>query len=246
MPSALRPGTGGPDLEGDRVTEVPGSPRAARLSAPRWLDARLGLGVLLVLTSVVGGARLLSAADRTELVWAAARDLAPGVVLGEGDLVQQEVGLVGGEVEYLAATGATPVGNVVQRGLLAGELVPRRALQAPERVQLRQVTVGVRAGHAPPDLRRGQVVDVYVTPVRAPSAAATPTAGSRLVLPDVTVVGVPEAPSFSAGADTRAIVLSVPRDEVLGLVQAVTTGDVDLVRLPGDALGAPGTRAAAR
>src|SRR5687768_14738118 len=39
---------------------VPPSPTARRLALPRWLDTRLVLGVLLVLVSVLVGARVLS------------------------------------------------------------------------------------------------------------------------------------------------------------------------------------------
>lgn len=50
------------------MTEVPTSPAARRLASPRWLDGRLVLGVLLVLASVLVGARLLSSADRSQQV----------------------------------------------------------------------------------------------------------------------------------------------------------------------------------
>ena len=63
------------------MTETPGSPRAARLAPPRWFDTRFVLGVVLVLTSVLVGARVLAGADTTQQVWLAARDLAPGTVL---------------------------------------------------------------------------------------------------------------------------------------------------------------------
>src|SRR4051794_35749108 len=45
------------------VTDL-ASPAATRLSLPRWLDARIALGVLLVLLSVVAGARVFASADR--------------------------------------------------------------------------------------------------------------------------------------------------------------------------------------
>ncbi len=47
------------------MSDAPGSPKAGRLATPGWVDGRLVLGVLLVLVSVVVGARVLSAADRS-------------------------------------------------------------------------------------------------------------------------------------------------------------------------------------
>src|SRR3954452_22866223 len=53
-------------------TEAPAGPTPRRVRPPRWLDLRLVLGVLLVLGSVLLGARVVTAADATVPVWAAA------------------------------------------------------------------------------------------------------------------------------------------------------------------------------
>ena len=50
------------------VEVLPG-PAPRRVRPPRWLDLRLVLGVLLVLASVLLGARIVSAADVTVPVW---------------------------------------------------------------------------------------------------------------------------------------------------------------------------------
>ena len=67
--------------------EVLPGPTPRRVRPPRWLDLRLVLGVLLVLGSVLLGARIVSAADATVPVWTAVRDLAPGTELRADDLV---------------------------------------------------------------------------------------------------------------------------------------------------------------
>lgn len=233
---------------------APGSPPAARLATPGWLDTRLVLGVLLVLVSVVAGARLLSSADRTDLVWSAAEDMAPGAVLDADDLVPAEVRLDSTSGGYLDATSPPPVGFVVQRGLLAGELVPLRALADPADAEYRQVTVNVGTGHAPPDLHAGDLVDVYVTPSRDALAAApettdeeepadpsepAATSGPRRVLQRLAVASVPAVGGFAAGGDTREVVLNLRPDDVLVLVQASASGALDLVRLPVDGLARP-------
>jgi hypothetical protein len=219
------------------VSEAPGSPKAGRLASPSWLDTRLVLGVLLVLLSVVVGARVLASADRSSLVWSTTRDLAPGASLSETDLQAVQVRLFESTGGYLPATGAPPVGYVLDRPVAAGELLPRSALVRPgDDVDLRQVTVPVLPGHYPPALQRGQLVDVWVTPDRdaAPVAAEDAVAGaSRLVLPGVTVEQVPDAGSALGGATPeRAVVLVVPPDEVEELLGAMATGRLDLVRVP--------------
>ena len=232
------------------------SPRAQRLARPGWLDARLVLGVLLVLVSVVVGARVLSSADRSQLVWAASKDLTAGSELSEDDLEPVRVRLFDSGVEYLRASGAPPVGYVLRRGVGAGELMPERALGRPEtEVDLRLVTVPVEAGHYPPTLRADQRVDLWVTPARPPtdlptdppaaSAGADPGAGgpaaapvvlqgAQQVLSQVAVHTGPPPDELGAGG-TVPIVLVVPPDKVAEVVSAVGLGRLDVVRVPREA-----------
>lgn len=247
----------------DASPPTPPSPSAGRLATPSWLDARLVLGVLLVLVSVVVGARVLAAADRTQLVWQAARDLAPGTVLQEDDLRPVEVRLLSARDGYLAAPSRDFVGYVLERELLAEELVPVRALAAPDAAdsELRLVSVPIQPGRFPADLARGQRVDVWSTPdpdAAAPPAAATsgatagatsdatsggepagtPTVagGSRLVLAAVPVARRPEGGSALAGpSGESAVVLAVAPGDVAALVAAMSAGRIDLVRVPSSA-----------
>ena len=147
------------------------APAPRRVRPPRWLDLRLVLGVLLVLGSVLLGARLMSAADATVPVWAAADDLAAGTVLTADDLTAVEVRLDSTAAGYLS-TGVSPDGRTLSRAVGAGELLPRAALEAP--AELVQVALPVQAGYVPPALRRGQLVDVYA--VADPAAGAVGTA----------------------------------------------------------------------
>ena len=215
------------------MSESLASPRATRLAAPRWLDARLVLGVLLVLVSVVVGARVLAAADDSQSVWVATRDLAAGSTLSSGDLRPGRVRLAELGDRYLLAGGAAPLGYLLQRGIGAGELLPRQGLVRPDSpaVSLRDVSVPVTAGHLPDDLRAGQQVDVYVTP-GSPTGAPTGTAAAtRVVLSGVTVALRPRAGGL-ATAGAAGVVLSVPSADAAALVTAVQAGAVDLVRVP--------------
>ncbi len=62
-------------------------PSPRRVRPPRWFDLRLLLGLLLVLGSVLLGARVVSAASTTVPVWAVTGDLAAGTVLSSDDRV---------------------------------------------------------------------------------------------------------------------------------------------------------------
>ena len=219
---------------------APSSPAATRLAAPSWLDTRLVVGVLLVLVSVLVGARVLAGADRSQLVWATNRALAPGSVLAATDLVPVRVRLFDSAERYLDAAEPAPAGYLVSRGLGAGELLPDDALRLPGvDVDVRLVTVLVEIGHVPPDLVDGQQVDVWVTPERAdaaPAAAAkgggVDLSGAQVVLSAVTVATGPPEAGFSTGGASVPVVLQVPPADVARLLSATSLGRVDLVRVP--------------
>ena len=240
------------------MSDTPSSPKASRLATPGWLDGRLVLGVLLVLVSVVVGARVLSAADRSTLVYAATKDLTAGSVLEAGDLEQVRVRLFDNAGAYVAG-GEPPLGYVVRRGIGDGELLPREALDLPERdVDFREVTVPVEVGHLPPELARGAQVDVWVTPEQAggaqapdqqpseedpegeqapPDGAALEGQGARLVLQGVTVLDVQSDGGAFSGSTSIPVVLQVRPTEVAGLVSAMALGRMDLVRVPREVEG---------
>ncbi len=209
-PAAATPGTAAP---------VPGSaPR--RVRPPRWLDLRLVLGVLLVLGSVLLGARVFAAADATVPVWSAAGDLAAGSVLAAGDLVAVDVRLDDVAGAYLA-TSTRPEGRTLARAVRNGELLPRTALEEP--AGLVQLALPVQAGYVPPGLDRGQVVDVYA--VADPAAGATATGDGSVALvvaaaPVQAVSGRTEG-VLSTATTTVQVVVSVPVGQAPVVLEAI-------------------------
>lgn len=215
------------------MNEAPGSPNASRLRSPSWLDGRLVVGVLLVLVSVLVGAKVLAGADTTQQVWVASHDLAPGTVLADGDLRAGQVRLFGASRRYLA--GTKPLGYVVQRPVSADELVPADSLVHPgQGTPRREVTVPVAVGHLPPDLARRDQVDVYVTPndKAAKRGTAKDPFRPRLVLAGQTVARVTRGGGLGSSGQDQPVVLSVDPADVLVLVQAMSDGTIDLVRVP--------------
>ncbi|MCW2606555.1 MAG: hypothetical protein JWO60_1248 [Frankiales bacterium] len=229
------------------MSDAPVSPKANRLASPSWLDTRLVLGVLLVLVSVVVGARVLSSASTTQAVLVAKRDLPAGATLTAEDLEVEEVRLDEEQTRRLlrAPDGENRyVGSVVRRPVDAGEFVPLTALRVAAETEDRQFTLNVEVGHFPPGLAPGDVVDVYVTPVtdgsmpQATPSPAGPTqlsaTGSRQVLGGVVVESakLPEG-GLGGGSTSLPVVLNLARTDVLKMVTAVAQGRIDLVRVRG-------------
>jgi hypothetical protein len=220
-------------VEGSRVTDTPASPKANRLATPGWLDTRLVLGVLLVLTSVVVGARVLSSADRSQTVWGTTRSLAPGTTLAGGDLTRMRVRLFGHSESYVRGTGPAPTGYTLRRGVGAGELLPFNALSKPgEDDAFRLLTVPVARGHLPPNLTSATQVDVYVSPTAKTGATAAPAGPPRLVLRNVTVALRRQSGGLSASTDDEPVVLKVRPADVTLLLAAMAEGRIDLVGVP--------------
>jgi hypothetical protein len=217
------------------------SPRATRIAVPRWLDARLALGILLVLLAVVAGARVFASADRYSRVYVAKHDLVPGERIAAADLAVGRVRLAGQGSLYLAA-GSPPVGYVVTRYVGAREFLPVGALAAatPKDTDSRLVTVPVAPGHLPPGLTHGALVDVYLTPK---AAAGAPAPAPILVLSNVAVVSREGGSRAFGGETTLAVVLTVPAERVADMVHAVESGTLDLVAVPADAAAAERTGA---
>jgi hypothetical protein len=198
---------------------MPPGPAPRRVRPPRWLDLRLVLGVLLVLGSVLVGARVVSAADATVPVWAAASDLAPGTEISLEDLEAVDVRLDDAAQAYLS-TSERPDGWLLSRAVRAGELLPYSALAAAsEQVQL---ALPVQAGFVPPALKRGQLIDVYA--VADPAAGAAVADGRvTLVVEHATVQQTSERADgvLSTPTTTVQVVISVPADEAADVLGAI-------------------------
>ena len=215
------------------MSDIPASPRASRLATPGWLDTRLVLGVLLVLTSVVVGARVLASADRSQTVWASTHDLSPGSVLTAADLTRVRVRLFGHSQSYVRGSGPAPTGYSLRRGVGAGELLPFNALSQPGAdLAYRYLTVPVRRGHLPPDLAGDTQVDVYVSPEAKAGATSTPLTPPRLVVRSVTVLLRRQSSGLSASNDDEPVVLRVRPSDVPALLAAMSEGRIDLIGVP--------------
>jgi hypothetical protein len=206
---------------------APPSPPANRHRLPSWLDLRLVLGVLLVLVSVLVGARVVAAANNSVRVWALKHDLAAGAELKDGDLRSVRVRLFDNAEKYIAAS-RSPVGQTISRDLGAGELLPRGALLPEPCGSL--VSIPVSSQHLPDGVVKGKRIDVFATPKGAQANR------TDQVLRGVTVQSAtrPKGGLIGAGAQW-AITVRVPSSQVGDVVKAIRTAEIDVAIVEGGA-----------
>jgi SAF domain len=202
----------------DAQPPVPSSPAPRRIAAPKWLDIRLVLGVVLVLAAVLIGAEVVSSAGRTYATVAVTHDLAAGTVVGSADVHLAQVRLPDhGRGTYLVRLDDA-VGKQLNRAVAAGELLPAAAVATakPETT----VTVPFASGTAP-ELRKGRRIEVWMS---------TPRCSSLVLLPDVTVQAVQadNDGSFSSGTGGQDVVISVSPPLADRVVAALALTDVQL------------------
>jgi hypothetical protein len=174
LSSGLAERPGGPQATLSLVEQgALGSPRARRLTRPRWRDHRLLIGVLLVVSCIVIGARVVAAADRSRS-WVSVRtDLPAGHVLTAADLTSTSGRLITSAAGHYfeSDVAARLVGQELARPVAAGELLGRGAIGSGARRPSRVVPLVVKAGRLP-QLREGDRVDIYVLS-RASDGAAS-------------------------------------------------------------------------
>jgi len=174
--------------------------------------------VVLVLGSVLVGAKVVSGADRTYSIVALEHDLSAGKVLAAGDLTTVDVRLPGhGRGTYVQRPAAA-VGKTLRRDVSAGELLAVDAV-APTRART-TVTVPLADGAAP-DLRAGRRVEVWLS---------TPACPSVVLIPDVTVQSVrrDSSGSFSSGSGGQDVVISVDSQLAARVIAALSTENATL------------------
>jgi len=212
---------------------------ARRLAAPSWRDPRLLVGLVLVLVSVLLGARAVGAADRTTEVFAAATTLGVG-----GPVSAEQLRVVRVHVDAATAAAYVPADRppapdaVLLRALASGELLPRSALGSTADLTSRPVTLPL-PDEPPQGVATGAQVDVWVTTPAAAGASATATVvPPRLLVEAAEVADVRGLTSGLAARRGSDVQVLVPLGALPDVLQALADGlVVDLVPVPGSAAG---------
>lgn len=187
-------------------------------------EPRLWLGIFFLVASV-GITHILlnrSAAQVSAVV--VTHDLAPGSIVNAQDVVLDAVSEANSG-HYVSSLDQV-IGHVVSQELYAGDVLRQQDVAVSGADSVRNVAVLIRAGHLP-QLTHGSLVDVWVTPSLEGMSAPGP---ATLALEKVVVDSAPEV--VDATVDS-AVTLSVNRQQVQQLVQAMRDGLIDLVVVPG-------------
>lgn len=179
--------------------------------------------------SVVGGARVMAAADNTTAVWAIDGDHRAGTPVDPADLHSVDVHLGrAGAKRYVPADEPVASGQVWARDVHEGELLGSEATTLPGTSEVGELPVIVAAGALPGDLARGDRVAVWVSDTRESGKSK-----ARLALDDMRVLSVSPAPTAMGGPNGYRVLLALERDrpDRLGAaIGAINTGKVTLVR----------------
>jgi hypothetical protein len=196
------------------------APMARRLQRPSWRDARLVVGVLLVLLSVLGVARLVASFDQTTPVYAATRDLVPGQELSAADVAPVAVRMDDTLTGYVDGAQALQPGTYVLRSVGQGELVPAAALGTARQSKDKTVTVPVDPAAAS-TLGAGTVVDLWVSR-RDPEQAGVRYLDPELLLEQAVVAQVPsDSGALGMGVGRTAVQVVVPAADVAAVISSV-------------------------
>ncbi|MBA2560425.1 MAG: hypothetical protein H0V07_11180 [Propionibacteriales bacterium] len=205
---------------------APPSPPAVRRTAGRWTDPRLWAGAVLVLVSVVVGAKVVDSADNTVPVWRAQHDVVAGSAITAADVHLTRVHFeddAAGQL-YLSATQSLPPDARLTRDLGEGELLAVSAVTTdaatPELLPLGVPGSGVPAGLSP-----GDRVDVWAVPADD-RARVQP----REVLPDVAVAAVSVAGPGGLGTDRQILVALSDGTDVAQVLAALDGSSIVLVQ----------------
>lgn len=196
---------------------------ARRLVKPSWKDARLVIGVLLVLLAVVIGGAAFSAADDRVGMWAAKHTLTPGHEVTEEDFVRVDVQLGEAASDYIRTDERLPNGAIMDRQLRAGELVPRSAVIDPTDKRVREVPVRVDPIYLS-NLTVGSRVTVYVPEEAADEGSTSSTSQDKApryvpLVERATISSLPESSNgvITSGTGSSAVIV-VPDDRVTDIL----------------------------
>ena len=198
------------------------STAAPRERRPRsfWFDPRFGIGIGLVIASVLGVLGIVASADTSVQVLAARSALSPGDRIDATDLVQKSVRLGDLDAKYLLASELPSDGLVVTRTVSAGELVPTSAVGGSAGTRVASVVVAVQ-GSLAKSVVAGSVVDLW-SAGRTEDRSFGPPA---VLAPSATVVRVIESDGIIAGQSGGSVEVLVPRSTLASVLEAIANED---------------------
>lgn len=203
-------------------------PPAVRASTPGWRDPRMWVGVAIVAVSVVGGARLLAAADDTVAVWGVVSDMGAGAQVAEDDLAVQRVRFANDDDRdrYFTVDDGLPADLELLRGVGEGELLPRAAVGPAADTDTLEVPITV--AKVPVSIDAGSVVDVFIVARPTDPEQPLPRLSGGLgeaALQAVTVVAAPALDDTFGTSGERQLDLAVPEPDAQAFFELLNSYD---------------------
>lgn len=196
-------------------------PRAASTKVRAFaFDPRLAIGLGLVIASAAGVLAIVSAADETVAVYAAAAPLTPGDRIAADDLDTRHVRLDDAETLYLVPGDIPGAGLVVTRAVAEGELVPASAIGSADSSRMTSVVLEVGWAFAA-SVQPTSLVDIWAARAVQGGGFEPPT----VLVSAANVVRLIESDSLSAGAEATAIEVLVPKAKLARVLEALAGGD---------------------
>lgn len=184
---------------------------------PFWADLRFALGIVLVIVSVAGVAFVVSAASRTDSVYAARSTLVPGQEITARDVAPVDVALGTLAAEYLSE-GELRAGMVATRVVAEGELIAVGALGKEEETTVTNVVLRSDVD-VPRAVAPGDTVEIWMAEVLDTGAVDMP----RVLVSEATVVSVSRDDSMIGGGAAQVEVV-IPRSDVAAVLQGLSNG----------------------
>lgn len=185
-----------------------------------------------MLGATILGARLAAASDDTVAYWSVRSGAVAGDPVTRDSLETTRVRLSSAsEHSYLRADEElkAPLDELVWAHAVApGSLVDKHALTRASSAARSQLPLSVAAGAAPADLRKGDVVDVWV----GPGPGDEPDRTAQRVLESVRVLQVGDDAEALGGSLAQTVLVGVDDSQLRGtVVSVVAAGHVTLVRV---------------
>jgi len=185
-----------------------------------WIDPRFVLGLVLVIVSVLGVTAVVTSSDRTVAVYAARAPLAVGDRLDPEDLIETRVRL-GAATDLYLTPGRLPAdGLIVTRAITGGELVPAAAVGTHFGDTLTNLVVDL-SGRLSSVLEAGSVVDVWSAGEVGSGVYGPPT----VLVGGAAIVRILEPSGLIQSDGGRSVEVSVPKDKVAAVLEAVANDD---------------------
>ncbi len=199
--------------------------KRTKLSKPKRSirDLRLWLGILFIAISIVLTQNVLNKATARSQAVIVTNEIPAGSVISQDDLKTVNVVL---PQQVKAISDLTEaVGTTATRDLFIGDVLTSDSLSSKTNLNVRLVSVPIRAGHLP-KLDAGHLVDIWMTPSTDGMALPGP---AQLLISQAAISDIPEG--IDPTLDT-AVTLLIPNTQVQVLVQAMRDGVIDVVALP--------------